>query len=173
MRAVICVATTAVLTFVVRYSVAPSEGAEEADGKLKISVEELGKTADIVGRLGKPLGTWMTIAGNWALPKQVVKDRSLRFTVTHVNSAKLEKPIEFHVDLVHAVDRRGKSVMPEFKDRNKFDGRTWTLNAYETGEFHVTPPEYYEAIGIKPGSRQEPPRTRPITSVIHAVLQLE
>lgn len=173
MRTVVYLTMAAALAFAFRFAVARSEGADNAGRKIEISVDDLGKTAELIGRLGKPLGTWMTIKGKWALPKEVVKDFSLRFTVTHMNGEKLEEPIEFRLDQIRAVDRRGNSVMPEFKDRNRFDGRTWTLTAYETGRIHVTPPEYYKAIGIEPGSVQEPPRTRPITSEIHGVLQQE
>jgi hypothetical protein len=173
MKSTICVAVVAALAVGLRFVVMPSAAAKDEGGKIRVSVEELGKTADLIGRLGKPLGTWVTIKGKWALPKEIVKDFSLRFTVTHVDGAKLAKPIEFHVAQVHAVDQRGKSVTPEFKNRNEFNGRTWTLTAYETGEFHVTPPEYYKAIGIEPGSVQEPPWTRPITPEIHGVLQPE
>ncbi|HUY90676.1 MAG TPA: hypothetical protein VMV10_18215 [Pirellulales bacterium] len=156
-----------------RFAAAPSAAAAEADGKIRISVEEIGKTADLIGRLGKPLGTWVTVKGKWALPKKVVKDFSLRFTVTHVNGAKLEKAVEFHVTQIMAVDRRGKSIMPKPENRRKLDGQTWTLNAYETGEFHITPPEYYRAVGIVPGSMQEPYYFDTFTSKIDGVLQPE
>jgi hypothetical protein len=65
-------------------------------------------------------------------------------------------------------------VLPNFEGQRKLDGRTWTLKAYETGELHITPPEYYEAIGTVPGSMQEAYwNVDKFVSKIHGVLQPE
>ena len=172
MKSTICVAVVAALSVGFPLLLAPRAPAKEGDGKLRVSVDDLGKTAELIGRLGKPLGTWVTVKGTWALPVPDAKDDSLRFTVTYVNGAKLKKPVEFDVALVQAVDRRGNDVTPKFENRDKFDGQAWTLKAYETGRFHVAPPEYDKAIGIVPGSMQEPYWIRrPFTPEIHGVLQ--
>lgn len=174
MKSTICVAVVAALSVGVPLALAPSAPAKDGGGgKLRVSVEDLGKKADIIGRLGQPLGTWVTIKGTWALPKKVVKDYSLRFTATHVNGMKLPSPVEFNIGQIRAVDRHGKDVLPNFEGQRKLDGRTWTLKAYETGELHITPPEYYEAIGTVPGSRQEPYYFRKFMSRIDGVLQPE
>lgn len=171
MRTVVYVTMAAALAFAFRFDFARSEGADKAGGKIEISVEELGKTADLIGRLGKPLGSWVTIKGKWALPDRRVKDYSLKFTVTHVNDVKLKQPVEFNVAQVSVANSRGESVIPKHENQKQLDGQTWTLKAYETGEFHITPPEYYKAIGVEPGSMQEAYYTRPFTSRIDGVLQ--
>lgn len=170
MRTVFYIATAAALALAFRFEVAPSAAAKDDDGKLQVSVDDLGKTADLIGRLGKPLGTWVTIKGKWALPVSREKPSGLKFTVTHVSDTKLEKPVEFDVALVNVVDRRGNDATPKEEDEDKFDGRTWTLKGYETGEFHITPPEYYAAIGatVRP---QPPSWIRRFTSEIIGVLQ--
>lgn len=174
MSKTICVALVAVLAIGVRFTAAPSAAAKDGDGKIAVSVEEIGKTADLIGRLGKPLGTMVTIKGKWALPNRAVKSYSLRFTVTEVNGAQLEKPLEFDIAQIIAVDSRGKSIMPKSENCRKVDGQTWTLKAYETGRFHITPPEYDKAIGIVPGSRgAEPYYFDTFTSEIVGVLQPE
>lgn len=174
MRTVFYIATAAALALAFRFEVAPSAAAKDGDGKLQISVDDLGKTADLIGRLGKPLGSWVTIKGTWALPKNVAKDYSLRFTATHVNGMKLPSPVEFNIGQVRAVDRHGKDVLPDFKEQRKLDGRTWTLKGYETGRLDIqTPPEYFKAIGRERQAVQKPYWTRPFISEFNGVLQLE
>lgn len=172
MRRTICVMAAA-LAIGIPIILAPSAPAKDGDRKIHVSVDDLGKSAELIGRLGKPLGTWVTIKGKWALPKAVVKEYSPRFMATHVDGAKLEKPVEFNIGQVEAVDSSGKSVMPKPENRRKLDGQTWTLEAYESGEFHITPPEYYEAIGVVPGSVQTPYYFGKFTSEIVGVLQAD
>lgn len=173
MRTVFYVAIAAALALAFRFGVAPSAAAKDEGGKMQISVEELGKTADLIGRLGKPLGTWVTIKGKWALPDSREKPSGLKFTVTHVSGTKLGRPAEFDVSLVEVVDRRGNDVTPKWEDRNNFDGQTWTLKGYETGEFHIRPPEYYREIGSDPGLMAKPDFLRAFTSRIDGVLNAE
>ena len=171
MKLAACLAMATVLALGLRLAMAPTAAAKDDGGKVQVSVDDLGKSAELIGRLGKPLGTWVTIQGKWTLPKAVVKEYSPRFMATHVDGAKLEQPVEFNIGQVEAVDSSGKSVMPKSENRRKLDGQTWTLKAYETGEFHITPPEYYEAIGVVPGSVQTPYYFRKFTSRIDGVLQ--
>ena len=179
MRTVIYVAAAAALALAFRLGVAPSEGAEEAESKDRIPVDELGKSADLIGRLGKPLGSWVTIKGTWSYPKsrngRRPKDASLRFTVSHVDGVELAKSVEFNIAQIDAKNSQGQSAFQEFKDRRKLDGRTWTLKAYETGRLKIdTPPEYYEAIGIASYPAQEAYwNFDKFVSEIHGVLQPE
>lgn len=173
MKSTICIAVVAALAMGVPLVLAPRAPAKDGDGKLQISVDDLGKTAELVGRLGQPLGTWVTIKGKWALPDSREKPSGLKFTVTHVSGTKLGRPAEFDVSLVEVVDRRGNDVTPKWEDRNKFDGQTWTLKGYETGEFHIRPPEYYREIGSDPGLMAKPDFLRAFTSRIDGILQPE
>lgn len=170
MKSTICIAVVAALAVGFPLVLAPSAPAKDGDGKLQVSVDDLGKTAELIGRLGKPLGRWVTIKGKWALPVSREKPSGLKFTVTHVSDTKLEKPVEFDVALVKVVDRRGNDATPKEEDEDKFDGRTWTLKGYETGEFHITPPEYYREIGSDPGLMAKPDYLRAFTSRIEGVL---
>lgn len=170
MKTTVCAAFVVLSAIALRFAIAPSAAAQDAEDKIEIPVEEIGKKAVLIGRLGRPLGTMVTIQGKWALPDARVKDYSLRFTVTQVDDVKLEKPIEFNVAQIEAVDKRGESVIPDFKNHPTLHGKSWTLRAYETGRFHITPPEYYKALGIAPGSQQKPYWIRPFTSEIHGVL---
>lgn len=169
MRIVKCIAMATVLAIGFRLAVAPTAAAKDEGGKIQVSVDDLGKTAELIGRLGKPLGTWVTIKGTWALPISSAKPSGLKFTVTHVSDTKLEKPVEFDVALVKVVDRRGNDVTPKFENRKKFDGRTWMLKGYETGRFHIEPVEYDAAIGAQVSQR--PDWIKPFSSEIVGILQ--
>lgn len=172
MKSTICFAVVAGSIIGLRFVLAPSAAAKDEGGKIQISVDDLGKTAELVGRLGKPLGTWVTIKGTWALPKNVAKDYSLRFTVTHVNGMKLPSPVEFNIGQVRAVDRHGKDVLPDFKEQRKLDRRTWTLKGYETGRLNIqTPPEYFKTMGREPQAVQKPYWTSPFASEIDGILE--
>src|SRR5260370_29323809 len=75
------------------------EGAEH-EGIVKISADDLasGKVV-VIGRLGAPLKTMITVRGTWQHPPraaQPVKDFGLRFHVTHVNGSALTEPVDFH-----------------------------------------------------------------------------
>ncbi len=68
----------------------PSVVAQNLEPKRRISVDEIGRSILLVGRLGVPIGEKMEISGHWHFPKvPQPKDASLRFSVTSVNGSKL------------------------------------------------------------------------------------
>lgn len=145
----------------------------ESDAKsTRVFVEDIGTKVTLVGRLGVPLSTMMTLNGKWGYPDEtngIVKDDSLRFTVTHVNGVNLKKPVEFNVAQVHAVEKDGKTAIPVYKDHDLLDGVSWTLRAYETGRAGFRPQDYWKEIGS--GPRQSPYWAGAFSSEITGVVQ--
>jgi hypothetical protein len=116
-----------------------------AQGKaapMMIDVNEIGTKVILVGRLKSPLATLMTVNGKWSIPQGSVRDSSPRFTVSHVDGVKLDKPVEFNiaqVDVTFENLQPRQSAIPKFEDWQSLDGVSWTLQAYETGRFRLTP----------------------------------
>jgi hypothetical protein len=111
----------------------------------RISVDELasGKTV-IIGRLGVPLMTTVTIRGTWHRPvplstaaEQPRKENEPRFHVEEVDGKALDQPVRFHRAVVSvSADYKEQSSGKVLKPR---DGETWELIAHETGRFHSPP----------------------------------
>lgn len=142
--------------------------------KLRINVDDIGKKVVLIGRLGEPLGTWVTLKGTWELPKlELVKDYSLRFMVTRINDRELSTPIEFNIAQIEARFKNGKDALPAHEHQKTLDGVTWTLRAYETGYLLVAPmPEVVNPGGRIPPAPQVPYYSRPFTSSLHATVQV-
>lgn len=142
--------------------------------KVRINVDDIGKKVVLIGRLGEPLGTWVTLKGTWELPKlELVKDYSLRFMVTRINDRELSTPIEFNIAQIQARLKNGKDALPAHEHREALDGVTWTLRAYETGYLLVAPmPEVVNPGGRIPPAPQVPYYSRPFTSNLVATLQV-
>ena len=137
----------------------------------QVSVEEIGKSIVLVGRLGVPLGEKMEICGYWhfpALPHE--KDSSIRFTVTVVNGTRLAKPVEFNHEQLHFYNREHFNAIPAFKAHRTLDGQTWTLAAYETGRIGIRPGEYGNESPVFP-LIQVPYYTRAFTSYLVGVVK--
>jgi hypothetical protein len=109
------------------------------DAPVAINVDDIGTKVTLVGRLGQPLGKMMKLRGSWKYPSGLVKDYSLRFTVTEVNGQKLPTPVEFNIAQIKASTEDDKDAIPEYERRKDLIGVAWTLNAYETGRFSVIP----------------------------------
>jgi hypothetical protein len=112
---------------------ADEESAAKKPQKQQVSIEDLGTTIEIVGRLGLPLHTLATFDGHWERPNSD-KDDSLYFLVTKVNEHTLPEGVKIH--LVDVVDSEDKRVEPA-------EGESWSLRGYETG-FFMTAPATYE-----------------------------
>lgn len=95
--------------------------ASSADRKAAVtavSVRDIGTKVELVGRLGHPLGTFLTVDGTWGFPDQTkrpTKDYSLRFTIHRVNDKALLTPIQIDVGSVKVTDQRGWSLIPQQK----------------------------------------------------------
>lgn len=97
----------------------------------------------IIGHLGRPLHTMMTVRGVWHFPARVEKDNSLRFRVTHIDGQALERPVTFHGDLVHEWSRASRKQ----SKTKRSEGDTWEMLAYESGHFDNIPAGWHEALG--------------------------
>ncbi len=109
------------------------------DATLAINVDDIGTKVTLVGRLGQPLGKMMKLRGSWKYPRGLVKDDSLRFTVTEVNGHKLATPVELNIAQIRARSDDDKDAIPQYQHQKALDGVAWTLNAYETGRFSAVP----------------------------------
>jgi hypothetical protein len=97
----------------------------------RVSVDEIGRTVQLVGRLGVPLGDAVEINGYWHFPSQRhEKDDSIRFTVTVVDGKTLNVPVEFNHGQVAFSDASHQSVIPEFGKHSELESQVWTLIAY-------------------------------------------
>jgi hypothetical protein len=149
----------------------PSVSAGTAEPKQRISVDEIGRSILLVGRLGEPLGEKMELSGYWHFPKTPhPKDDSIRFSVTSVNGNKLKEPIEFNHEQVEVTDFLHRSLIPDFKDHRQLENQVWTLIAYETGRIQIMPDEYQSKSPVFPVAGMSY-YTRPFTSQIVAVLK--
>lgn len=139
-------------------------------GASKVSVDDLGRSVTLVGRLGVPLGVTMEIRGRWSMPAKTVKDYSPRFTVTNVDGRELRRPVEFNIDQITVGTPDHKDALPDWRRWNKLDGREWSLVAYETGYIEMSPDEYGEKQPVFPivaGPYYAEPFTSKIIAAMH------
>lgn len=131
---------------------------QASDKAVEVSVAEIGRTVTLVGRLGQPLGTMVSIRGTWRLPDARSKDQSPHFVVSHVDGRKLARSVALHIDDMHLKGKGGRNVKPPNDEYETLDEQTWTLRGYESGRFSRTPPEYWTESGVGvPAKRGEPP----------------
>lgn len=120
--------------------------------QLRVSVDDIGKRLLLIGPLGEPLGTLMTIKGTWNYPDSLVKDGSLRFRVTHVNAKKLESEVELNIAQVKATDRNGNLAIPKNERSRSLVGVSWTVRGYESGRFNGKPEGFWKETDSGPAA---------------------
>ncbi|MFN7289874.1 MAG: hypothetical protein ACK5T6_04750 [Pirellula sp.] len=149
----------------------PKVNANIAASAQSIPVDEIGKSIQLVGRLGVPLGEKMELTGYWHFPETPqAKDGSIRFSVTSVNGKMLSQPIEFSHAQFDVTDAQHRNIIPEFKNHRELEDQVWTLIAYETGRIQMMPDEYQSKSPVFPIVGM-PYYTKPFTSQIVAVLK--
>jgi|GEM_PF-4645082 len=123
--------------------------AAQGEDVSKVSADDLasGKVT-VVGRLGIPLRTMITVRGTWrSLPPlrhgNARKPADHSFYVSHVNGNALAKPVEFVRGLVRGTTADGT----ELTELKPADGEQWELRVYETGGFRGQPAEYWKERG--------------------------
>ena len=122
--------------------------ADETSKVAAVRATDLVQTVKVIGRLGRPLGTMLTVQGTWHYPDDRVKDYSLRFTITHIDSRPLKSPIELNVAQVRAFTRDRNNAIPGYEHHRALAGVSWTLRAFETGRFNLEPAEFWKATGM-------------------------
>ena len=124
-----------------------------------LNVTDLGTDFELIGRLGRPLGTMMTIKGIWGYPDQSngpTKVYDLQFSITEIDGITCKNPLILDVWSVHVIDKQRRSLIPPHEKHGELDGVTWELRAYETGRHYSMPQEYYNFQGPI-AMRQSPP----------------
>jgi hypothetical protein len=102
----------------------------------KVLATEIGARVQIIGRLGHPLGTFVTLRGTWRFPKEWAKDMAASFTVSSVDGKLLREPVEFVApEFFHPVMRHVQEIPEDVERGEEF----WEVRGYETGEFLGTP----------------------------------
>ncbi len=125
-------------------------GDEPATSVRRVAVDDLNRTVLLIGRLGHPLGTMVTLDGTWGYPDQTqgrTKDYSLQFTIHTVNGVRLARTLTLKTGSVHVVDKRGADLVPPHERHAELNGVSWSLRAYETGRYTVEPAEYWRYRG--------------------------
>jgi hypothetical protein len=129
-----------------RFGIAAS-GPEDV---VRVSADDLesGKVV-VIGHLGSPLKTLLTIRGTWQ-HNRMSKDYGPSFDVTHVNGKALDKPVIFDRVLVHVSYPRPWDEEDESKNSpTPSNGQSWEIRAYETGGFVDSPAEYKKELGMR------------------------
>jgi len=126
-----------------------------------IRAQDIPKTAQIVGRLGHPLGSLVTVRGQWISPGTNLKDR-LQFHVMLVNGKQPAEPIELdemQVEKIFPLHKAGRKTKPGESWDWRFDwresesppvpkdGETWEMMGVETGAFEDYSAEAWKEIG--------------------------
>jgi hypothetical protein len=102
--------------------------AAEEPRKISIKAVEIGSTVQIIGRLGKPMGTLMSLRGQWRMPSNTPKPPALEFHVTHVDGQRLSNEVVFYKCVVTAFNQK-------HKHHHEADGVVWEMQALEEGRF--------------------------------------
>lgn len=133
-----------------------------------VRADEIGTEAQILGRLGKPMDTMITVRGVWhSAPIAPAKpDIRLRFQVTEVDGRPLSTPIEFVEGLVTVYGKRKPKARV---------GDVWELRAFETGQFRNSEARHWEELDDGPPRSpvdwgQRSPFVSELTGVVKSVV---
>ncbi len=132
--------------------------ADDAKKIADLHVTEIDDSVRLIGRLGIPLGTMVSVVGTWGYPDQSkgrTKDYSLRFTITSINGKSIPHPIIFPIHSVSVTNGDRSSLIPPTERHADLDGKRWLLRVYETGQYTVVPTEYWAYVG-HPAMAPEP-----------------
>lgn len=145
---------------------------KELEDVVTVSADDLdsGKVV-VIGRLGSPLETMLTIRGTWR-QSRMAKDSGLVFHVTHVNGKALDEPVLFHRTLMHVT-----YPFVSDQDGSREDGPTpsageqWEIRAYETGRFSGNPGAYQKELTGFAYIQAVPAWWRHFQTDLHGIMQ--
>ena len=147
-----------------------SSAREKESATRSISVSSIGSDIELIGRLGHPLGTMLSVDGNWEYPDQSngpTKVYSIQLRITHVNQTPLDSALVLDTGSVH-VDRKDRtSAIPSHERHKDLDGKRWSMRVYETGRLTKVPDEYWKLQGM-PAIFPEPVFASAIVGVLEA-----
>lgn len=144
----------------------------ELEDVVAVSVDGLdsGKVV-VIGRLGSPLETMLTIRGTWK-QSRMAKDSGPVFHVTHVNGKAFDEPVIFHRTLVRV---RFSFAFDKNDSRNDGPtpsaGQSWEIRAYETGGFSGNPAEYQKELSGLPYRQAVTPWWRHFQTDLRGIMQ--
>jgi len=121
------------------------EEVQEKQAITTVRAEDIGKTVEIQGRLGYPLGTLITIRGKWTDPGY--KDSPI-LEVGLVNGRKIDKPVMLCPGQVTQIHHG-------YKGRNGKPGESWDWHFDWKGEIPSPRPELgqtWEMVGVETGT---------------------
>lgn len=118
----------------------PLEPGRRPGGRVvQIKASEIGKSVQIIGRLGRPLMEVISIRGHWV--DRPLRPAGLGFRVTQVNGENLDPPVTFDRPLVTFTNSRYPKTQ---EGPVPTAGDVWELRGMETGRFHGLPTEFWE-----------------------------
>lgn len=112
-----------------------------------IRADEIGRSVNVLGKLGSPLRSVVSVSGVWVeLTEGPAKPgSSLWFRVVEVGGKRLDKPVEFRVLDVEVLEKGGKAIEPA-------KGEQWELRAYETWPDYGHPSDFITELGQPTGA---------------------
>jgi len=142
---------TTILAAVLCLSIIPALLVADAERTLQsLNVSDLGTEYELIGRLGHPLGTMLTIKGTWGYPDQSngpTKVYDLQLSITEIDGTARKHPLILDVWSVHVIDKQRRSLIPSHEKHRDLNGVTWEFRAFETGRHSSMPQEYYKFQG--------------------------
>jgi hypothetical protein len=108
---------------------AGNSSGSKKDATIGIRSSDLAGRVVVTGELKEPLGTLVTVAGDWRLMPQNEREQSLYLVITHINGVKQGQPIIFRREAVMHCD------FFLAKELQFAEGEHWELRVFERGEF--------------------------------------
>jgi hypothetical protein len=125
-----------------------------------LSVSDLNRNVQLIGRLGHPLGELLTIRGVWFTEPSL--NGGSWFCVFRVNETALETPVEFSGASLH--DLTGKVLFRQLSrletTASPATGEVWELRGVEAGGYVGEPPSLANQNYETAYTKFEPPTSR-------------
>ena len=109
-----------------------------------VDYKDIPKRVKIIGKLGYPLTTIVSVRGTWVDGPVGPKPRAPFFVVTHINGKAMNSPAEF--DFVETAGIEGDK---DFEER--VAGEQWEIHGWETGGFVGLPTEILQLGRVRMG----------------------
>jgi hypothetical protein len=117
---------------------------DDAQWAATVNVREFGSRVQVVGRMGRPLGSVITIQGTWraakGTPEHPVKPREPRLEVTEVDGRRLNEPV--------IISQEALKAFAGNIDMTHGEAEVWQLRGIETCCMRGLPQRFYEEAGV-------------------------